>query len=175
MRGKSALLAVILILAIVLSIIGGAFLILSGNYLIDIQHRRSKLHVSLDVGFSAQGTYKSVCTAPHREVGCAGSDGKAVYAKPAVVELEGNVAEAGSERESRSREEALDGLDRAGWRPLAQVAGDAGIEGDVHVSRREIRLPEIRGRTGQLASGHTGIFALQGIQKAAAAGVFPRL
>ena len=37
MRGKSALLAVILILAIVLSIIGGAFLILSGNYLIDFR------------------------------------------------------------------------------------------------------------------------------------------
>ena len=35
MRGKSALLAVILILAIVLAAVGGSFLILSNNYLVD--------------------------------------------------------------------------------------------------------------------------------------------
>ncbi|MDO5545427.1 MAG: hypothetical protein Q4F81_06345 [Eubacteriales bacterium] len=37
MRGKSALLAVILILAILLSVAGGAFLILNNNYLIDLK------------------------------------------------------------------------------------------------------------------------------------------
>ena len=37
MRGKSALLAVILILAIILAAVGGSFLILSNNYLVDFK------------------------------------------------------------------------------------------------------------------------------------------
>ena len=37
MRGKAALLAVILVLAIVLAAVGGSFLILSNNYLIDFK------------------------------------------------------------------------------------------------------------------------------------------